>query len=116
MGNVTLPTPVALAGGGLCLLGGYLLGVLAGPETPSRATATVESYDAARGELCLTGPEAADAETADDSGVLCGLWRRTVGDNERPDPGDAFRFVSVVVEQPEGGDGPLTLIYGDVVG
>ena len=55
MGNVTLPTPVALAGGALCILGGYLLGVVAGPDTPGRTTATVESYDERDGRLCLTG-------------------------------------------------------------
>ena len=27
MGNVTLPTPVFLAGGALCLLAGYLVGI-----------------------------------------------------------------------------------------
>ena len=41
MGNVTLPTPVALAGGAICILGGYLLGALAGPDAPSRTTAVV---------------------------------------------------------------------------
>ena len=48
MGNVNLPTPVALAGGAICVLGGYLLGVLAGPDTTSRTTADVVSYDRRR--------------------------------------------------------------------
>ena len=30
MGNVNMPTPVALAGGALCLLAGYLVGTLLG--------------------------------------------------------------------------------------
>ena len=40
-----VPTPVALAGGALCLLGGYLVGVVAGPDTEDTDTATVVSYD-----------------------------------------------------------------------
>ena len=53
VGNVNLPTPVVLAGGGLCLLGGYLVGVVAGPEGPDRATGVVESYDSGTRKLCL---------------------------------------------------------------
>ena len=55
MANVTMPTPVALAGGALCLLGGYLVGVVAGPDTEDTDTATVVSYDADSDRLCLTG-------------------------------------------------------------
>jgi hypothetical protein len=119
MGNVTLPTPVALAGGAICILGGYLLGVVAGPSTPTRTTATVESYDARDGRLCLSGEAIGDQEGATEEGQLCGTLRRTVGDDALPEPGDAFRFVSVVVDQPpeghRGEDGPFTVIYGDVV-
>ena len=43
MGNVTLPTPVFVAGGALCLLAGYLVGTVAGPEKPECAIATVAS-------------------------------------------------------------------------
>ena len=119
MGNVTLPTPVALAGGAICILGGYLLGVVAGPSTPSRTTATVESYDQQTGRLCLTGEAITDQEGVTDDGRLCGTWRRSAGDPNLPDPGEEFRFVSVVVDQPPAGedraDGPFTMIYGDVV-
>jgi hypothetical protein len=119
MGNVTLPTPVALAGGGICILGGYLLGVVAGPDTPSRTTATVASYDDRDGRLCLSGDTVADQEGVGDNGLLCGTWRRSVGDSDLPEEGDEFRFVSVVVDQPpageENGEGPFTMIYGDVV-
>lgn len=119
MGNVTMPTPVALAGGAICILGGYLLGVVAGPSAPTRATATVASYDQGDGRLCLTGDGVEEQEGVDDEGRLCGTWRRTVGSSTLPEPGDSFRFVSVVVDQPpesRGGQGASTVIYGDVVG
>jgi hypothetical protein len=119
MGNVTLPTPVALAGGAICILGGYLLGAVAGPSTPSRTTAVVDSYDQSDGRICLSGETVTDQEGAGDDGNLCGTWRRSVGDEILPEPGDEFRFVSVVVDQPPSGegdaDGPYTMIYGDVV-
>ena len=119
MGNVNLPTPVALAGGAICILGGYLLGVLAGPDTPGRTTAVVDSYDQRDGRLCLKGDSVNDQEGITKDGLLCGTWRRSVGDAALPEPGDEFRFVSVVVDQPpaggEGHDGPFTMIYGDVV-
>lgn len=120
MGNVTMPTPVALAGGAICILGGYLLGVVAGPAAPSRSTAVVESYDESNGRLCLTGASVAEQPGVDEDGLLCGTWRRTAGDNDVPTAGDEFSFVSVVVDQPpegeERGDGPFRIIYGDVVG
>jgi len=119
MGNVTLPTPVALAGGAICILGGYLLGVVAGPSAPSRTTGVVDSYDQSTGRLCLSGEEVADQEGADDEGQLCGTWRRTAGEKALPEAGDEFTFVSVVVDQPPSGEGtaegPFTMIYGDVV-
>ena len=118
MGNVNLPTPVALAGGAICILGGYLLGVVAPPDTPSRATATVASYDIGSRELCLTSDTIEDQEGATDDGTLCGTWRRSEG-SSIPEPGDQFRFVSIVVdasrEGESGGAGPVTVIYGDVV-
>lgn len=119
MGNVTLPTPVALAGGAICILGGYLIGVVAGPSTPSRTTATVDSYDRQTGRLCLSGETVTEQEGTSEDGQLCGTWRRAAGDDNLPEAGDEFRFVSVVVDQPPEGeereDGPFTMIYGDVV-
>lgn len=119
MGNVTLPTPVALAGGAFCILGGYLLGVVAGPDTPGRTTAVVDSYDERTGRLCLSGESVIDQAGVTEEGQLCGTWRRSVGDEGLPEPGDEFRFVSVVADQPPPGeddeDGPFTMIYGDVV-
>jgi hypothetical protein len=119
MGNVTLPTPVALAGGAICILGGYLIGVVAGPDTPSRTTAVVDSYDEHDGRLCLSGESVSAQEGAGQNGRLCGTWRRSVGDDGLPRRGDEFRFVSVVVDQPPPGkddsEGPFTMIYGDVV-
>lgn len=117
MGNVNLPTPVALAGGAICILGGYLLGIVAGPDTPSRMTATVASYDDGDGRLCLVGETVEDQEGVDDSGRLCGTWRRTEGSGI-PEPGEEFRFVSVLVDTPPDGERastPATIIYGDVV-
>lgn len=110
MGNVNMPTPVALAGGALCLLGGYLVGVVAGPDTTSRTTATVESYDGASKELCLTG-EAINEQPGAQDNRLCGVWRRQ-GNDPMPEPGDAFRFVSTVSSS---GENSATYIYGAVV-
>lgn len=119
MGNVTLPTPVALAGGAICLLGGYLVGVVAGPDAPSRTTGVVDSYDSRTGQLCLSGDEVEDHPAAEESGLLCGVWRRTEGDASAPEPGDLFRFVTMVVDAPEEApapqEEPATVIYGDVV-
>lgn len=119
VGNVTLPTPVALAGGAICVLGGYLIGVVAGPASPERTTATVQSYDAEQGRLCLRGETIGDQEGATDDGRLCGRWRRTENSQATPETGDPFRFVSQVVEGPRESrsqePGPLTVIYGDVV-
>lgn len=119
MGNVTLPTPVAVAGGAICILGGYLLGVVTGPDTPSRTTAVVESYDERNGRLCLTGETITEQEGGTEDGLLCGTWRRTERGERVPEPGDEFRFVSVVVDQPaadqDDPDVPSTMIFGDVV-
>lgn len=110
MGNVSLPTPVAVAGGGLCLLAGYLIGAIAGPDTVSRTTAEVKSYNRTSEELCLTGDAIADQPGAED-GELCGVWRRSSGDTV-PKEGDEFRFVSVVSKS---GSNSATYIYGSVL-
>ncbi|HEX4976890.1 MAG TPA: hypothetical protein VFV40_03395 [Nocardioides sp.] len=118
MGNVNLPTPVALAGGALCALGGYLLGVVAGPDTVERTTAVVESYDAATNELCLSGDGIEGQEGVVSDGVLCGTWRGTSATTDAPRAGDAFRFVSLSTgpgEQAPEGQPATTVIYGDVV-
>lgn len=93
MANVNLPAPLLLAGGALCLLGGYMVGVVAGPQTADQTVAVVESYDEGSRELCLTGDGLGDEEGAVD-GVLCGEWRRTPGAT-RPGEGDEFRFVAI---------------------
>ncbi|MDP3968806.1 MAG: hypothetical protein Q8Q02_11045 [Nocardioides sp.] len=117
MGNVNVPTPVFVAGGALCLLGGYLIGVVAGPDTPQRTTAEVLSYDAGASELCLTGETVEGAEGAED-GTLCGTWRRTPS-SQTPRAGDPFRFVSMEVDNvsDDSGErlGPGTVIYGSVL-
>jgi hypothetical protein len=119
MANVNLPTPVALAAGAICVLGGYLLGVVAGPDTATRTTAVVDSYDRSTSRLCLTGEGIEDQEGAVVDGVLCGTWRRTQGSGDVPRKGDEFRFVSVSAggEDASGPEGqsPATVIYGDVL-
>ena len=118
MGNVNLPTPVALAGASICVLGGYLLGVVAGPDTTSSASATVESYDPGSRKLCLVGAGAREQEGADPSGRLCGVWRRTEEVGAPPRKGDRFRFIAVAAEPGPPGSGQgrrsMTVIYGDV--
>lgn len=112
MGNVNMPTPVALAAGGLCLLGGYLVGVVAGPGTTARTTAEVTSYDRESGTLCLAGAAVADLpETSD--GELCGSWRHDQG-AAVPSEGDTFRFVTMT-SRGSGSEETAVFIYGDVV-
>ena len=94
MGNVTLPTPVFLAGGAMCLVAGYLVGSVVGPNTPERTTATVVSFDAAHSTLCLEGDAVKHLDGVDSSGHLCGTLRRTPNSTE-PAKGDDFRFVSI---------------------
>jgi hypothetical protein len=110
MANVNMPAPVAVAGAALCALGGYLVGVVAGPDTTSRTTAEVASYDRDSRELCLTGDAVTDLPEADD-GRLCGTWR-SAQRNSPPREGDQFRFV---VMSSAGPGEVTTFIYGDVV-
>ncbi len=77
VGNVTLPTPVFLSGGALCLLAGYLVGSVVGPDTPDRTTGQVVSYDRSESRLCLEGEAIKDQEGVDEDGRLCGTLRRT---------------------------------------
>jgi hypothetical protein len=111
MANVNLPTPVALAGGAICALGGYLLGIVAGPDTAPQSTATVVSYDQAGDRLCLAGDGVAARGGKD--GRLCGTWRRT-DDASTPRAGDRFRFVTLQSAR-EPGHHAVTWIYGDVL-
>jgi hypothetical protein len=115
VGNVNLPTPVVLAGAGLCLLGGYLVGVVAGPDTPERTTGTVETYDVPSGELCLSGEAVDGLESQDgaEDGQLCGIWQRA-GNSPRPRVGDPFRFVTTVTENREGPEDDRVSIFGEV--
>ncbi|MET0839698.1 MAG: hypothetical protein ABWY19_13010 [Marmoricola sp.] len=115
MGNVTLPTPVFLAGGALCLVAGYLVGSVAGPDTPDRTTAKVVSFDSADEQLCLEGDAIKDQEGVDPEGRLCGTLRRTPN-SETPVKGDEFRFVSVSTTGEDGGETKQqVVIYGAVV-
>jgi hypothetical protein len=116
MGNVNLPTPVALAGAALCVLAGYLIGAVASADTTSRTTATVASYDQGSGRLCLKGDGIKGQEGALTDGELCGTWRRTTG-SSTPRAGEEFRFVTIspAGESGEPGHAPVTFIYGNVV-
>jgi hypothetical protein len=115
VGNVTLPTPVFVAGGALCLLAGYLVGSVAGPDTPDRTTGTVVSFDSATSRLCLEGEAIEDQEGVDPEGRLCGTLRRTPN-AQVPREGDEFRFVSVSTSgELDGRTEQQVVIYGDVV-
>lgn len=118
MANTNFPTPVVIAGGALCVLAGYLIGVVAGPDTPDRTTGTVESFTRSSNVLCLIGDTVSEQVGADESGRLCGVWRRSAS-TPTPRVGDSFRFVSIrTSEAPEGqasDSDTAILIYGDVV-
>jgi hypothetical protein len=116
VGNVTLPTPVFVAGGALCLLAGYLVGSVAGPGTPERTTARVVSFDSDSSRLCLRGGATEDQDGASADGTLCGTWRESKG-SQAPRKGDDFRFVSVSNSgDSEGHRQDQVVIYGDVLG
>jgi hypothetical protein len=112
MANVNMPAPVAVAGAALCLLGGYVIGVVAGPDSSSLTTAEVASFAEDSNELCLTGDAVAELPGAV-SGTLCGTWR-TSQRTRVPVAGDEFRFVTLRRERA-GSDEAVTFIYGDVV-
>lgn len=111
MGNLTIPTPIAVAGGGLCVLAGYLVGMATGSEPSAPLTAEVVSYDRSTDRLCLGGAAVEDLEASAD-GELCGTWRRTAR-SAAPRVGDSFRFVTM---SHESGEESLLFIYGEPVG
>ena len=77
MANVTLPTPVVLAGAGLCLLAGYLVGAVAGAtDQVERRTADVVAYDATEQRVCLAGDAVTDLPGVDDEDVAAGVADR----------------------------------------
>lgn len=115
MGNVTLPTPVFLAGGALCVVAGILVGSVLLPDTPARTTAKVVSFDTTNSELCLEGDALEDQDGVDADGRLCGTLRRTPS-AQIPRTGDEFRFVSVrTSDETAGQSAQQTVIFGDVV-
>jgi hypothetical protein len=115
VGNVTLPTPVFLAGGALCIVAGYLVGSVVGPDTPARTTAQVVSFDSGTEKLCLEGDAVKDQDGVDSSGRLCGTLRRTAS-SRVPAKGDDFRFVSIESSgEVDGQPKQRIVIYGAVV-
>ena len=94
------------------MLGGYLIGVVAGPDSPVRTTGTVESYDTGSSQLCLTGDDVADLDAAEDD-RLCGTWQRAAG-SRVPSEGDRFRFVHTVAQGQDGPEDDRVLIVGEV--
>ena len=118
MGNVNLPTPVAVTGAVICVLAGYLLAIITGSDASASTTAEVASYDAASSRLCLRGDGVDSQEGSVVDGELCGTWRRAAGTSVQPQEGDSFRFVSLSAGDAEGprGERATTVIYGEVVG
>ncbi|HET7682971.1 MAG TPA: hypothetical protein VFK34_04835 [Marmoricola sp.] len=114
MGNVTLPTPVFVAGGALCVLAGYLAGSVLGSGQPDRPTAVVASYDAGSSRLCLEGDELEGMDDVGSDGTLCGTWSHGSG-WVKPRPGDRFRFVSLDRRIAKGSDESGVVIFGTVV-
>lgn len=115
VGNLTLPTPVVLAGALLCLLAGALLGYVAAPDSADPTVATVASYDPGTSRLCLTGEAVQKEADHAAAGPLCGTWRHT-GIVRLPRQGDRFRFVVVRTEGESGGrTHRQVVLYGDVV-
>lgn len=113
---MTLPTPVFVAGGALCLLAGYLVGTVAGPEKPERSVATVASFDSSSSTICLEGDSVKDERSVNDEGELCGLWKPAQGLTRTPTKGDKFRFVAMDTTGAGDAD-PLikVIIYGNVI-
>jgi hypothetical protein len=114
VGNVTLPTPVFVAGGALCLVAGYLIGAVAGPDSPHRSTATVVSFDERTSQLCLEGESVQDEKSLNADGQLCGIWNHSAN-ADIPSKGDKFRFVSMDTSGVSGAvPESKVLIYGTV--
>jgi hypothetical protein len=113
VGNVNLPTPIVFAGAGLCLLGGYLVGVVAGPDAPDRTTGIVDSYDAGTRVLCLSGEGVEELDGVEE-GTLCGVWQRAATSATVPREGDRFRFVSKLSRGQSGEDDDRVLLFGEV--
>lgn len=112
MGNVTLPTPVFIAGGAFALLAGYVAGSL-GNGSEEAQVATVVSYQPRTAQLCLTGDAVEDDDRAE-NGTLCGTWTRP-RDTRLPRKGESFRFVTVDRQLDEKADQNDVVIFGNVV-
>ena len=87
VGNVTLPTPVFLAGGAFCLLAGYLVGAVVGPETQHGTTATVVSFESGTSRLCLEGDSVKDETSISECVVTMICVRAEASARSRPSAG-----------------------------
>jgi hypothetical protein len=109
---VTLPTPVLVAGGTVCLLVGYLIGGVVSPDAPDRTTAVVSKFDEQNSTLCLKGDAVSNQAHLAKDGTLCGFWNHSAN-AVLPNLGDKFRFVSI--DSPAGSSSPAqVLLYGAV--
>lgn len=105
---------MVFAGAGICLLAGFLIGVVAGPDSPSASEGVVSSYDPRTRKLCVQGDQVAELPGSDGD-VLCGTWNKGAG-SVGPQVGDTFRFLTLQTDSDPGDDQPGgVLIYGDVV-
>ena len=103
--------------GAICLLGGYLVGVLAGPDTTSRATATVVSYDSGTARLCLGGDGVQGQAGLDKDGELLRdvASRRVLQHAARRGEVPLRDLRAGGTGDAASGDGPVIVIYGDVL-
>ncbi|MCW2846974.1 MAG: hypothetical protein JWR90_948 [Marmoricola sp.] len=114
MGNVTLPTPVFLAGGALCVVAGILVGSVLNHDSAGRSTAQVVSFDQSTSRLCLKGDVIKDKDGADATGKLCGTLRSP--SSRTPSKGDDFSFYSIrSTGELNGKSQSQVVIIGDVV-
>lgn len=91
MGTLTLPTPLVLAGGAVCVVGGYLIASSTAPSVTASTSAVVASVGPAD-RICLRGEAVRQWQGVDGHGLLCGTWSHAPGESAHK--GDAFVFAA----------------------